>query len=153
MSSRRFYQWSLLLPLVMPIVLLAAISLLRAFGPSVDPVNTLAGWLAGALLLGGIPYVLFVCLIYFHLRERSLRYHIIATFWIPIAFSVLLASVAFTFGLRHDSHEAREASLLFGLLGLGFGYFYVLLAHVLHVVARRMGKVVASHHTPSSTGN
>jgi len=145
MTSKRYFQISLLLPIAAPLVSLFIASLFAGPGP-------LRGWrvvlllLFGSLLLGGIPYILFAAGLFFWMRGKSAREVQRMTYVAPLLFIPVFVSCAVALAILElilSGNNKVEAGLV--LLGcaviLIFGYVYVLAVNVSHAILKAIGVV------------
>lgn len=79
MSEKRFLQLSFLLPIVLPLLVLP-------FSDSREGFGDLFGILAASLILGGMPYLLFLACLFFWMRDKNAKEIQRMTFFAPILF-------------------------------------------------------------------
>jgi len=150
MKESRFYRFSLLLPLAVPAVI----------APLLFVGFHLPEWLQWAVLyttysglIGGIPYLALVGLLFWWARSKSDTQFKRALILLPI-FMVPVLDVLLGLGLLGEAWLRPESALpvsdaLVMLLGLvpfilGFGYFYVLLVFGMARVLKRRGVLVSA---------
>lgn len=125
MSSQKKINYALLLlPLLLPGVVLGI--LWGLYG--IEKLQTLPHevaivlqFLMGQLFLGGPPYAVFAIIVMWWGRNKTERQMRKASWFLPLIFS-LIGCVLCVFA-------SWELAIAIGLSILGFGYFYVLLAH------------------------
>ena len=141
MTSKRYFQISLLLPIAVPLVSL--------FFASPGP---LRGWrvvlllLFGSLLLGGIPYLLFAAGLLFWMRGKSAREvqrmtYVAPLLFIPVFVSCAVALAILELILSGTNKVEAGLVLLSCALILIFGYVYVLAVNVSHAILKAIGVV------------
>jgi hypothetical protein len=148
MKESRFFRLSLLLPLALP-ALLAPLMFVDSYLPK---------WMAAAAifmiysgLLGGIPYLVLVGLLFWWARKKSdiqfkralvfLPIFMVPTFSLILGLSLLVeASLRPAYALSVSQWFVM--SLVLVPFILGFGYFYVLLVFGMAWVLRRRGMLV-----------
>src|SRR5918993_3410861 len=95
MTSKRYFQISLLLPIAAPLVSLSFAGLFASPSPGPAP-----GWrvvlllLFGSLLFGGVPYILFAAGLLFWMRGKGAREVQRMTYVAPLLFIPVFVSCA-----------------------------------------------------------
>jgi len=105
------------------------------------------GIFQAALLFGGVPYIPFACLLGIQIRRARTKQGLAAmSVLAPIAFAVcesafvaVVGSSEGTRGLTLGQNLAQLAPI--AAYSLAFGYFYVLLAWCLWLIARKFNLV------------
>lgn len=129
MARRTFYRVALVLPLVAPLLLWAA---LYAW-PMSDADSTIVVTFLYSLMIGGLPYLVFAAGFARWMRDKSPAVIRRGTLWAPLLFMPwLLGVVAVVAALRRgpafDRISARDGGLIALMLCLGVlvvGYAYV----------------------------
>lgn len=149
MSARSYFRWSFALPLVLPIVLFLVGLMSQALaGTNEATLATRLSVLLGAsLVIGGIPYVLFLIGVLIWSKNQSgaqlRRFTLIA----PAAFSALFVVLWIPYAIlsardwEYTMDAAFTSAGYYALLCLGFGYFYVLVVHLAYHVMLRLNKI------------
>lgn len=133
MSVRSYYRWALLLPLAVPLLAHGVTMLENA--PAL--LIVIVFYTYAALVVGGIPYLLFAMGFLLWTRGRADDEVRRAVLLAPVVYTALL-TVCLVLILAFDSGLAGGGGLLAGAatFGLGFGYAYVALAEVGRVLLR-----------------
>jgi hypothetical protein len=131
MSTRTYYRWALLLPLLVPVLVSPLLGLLPGF-PAV-----LAYLLFLSLVIGGVPYLLFATGFLLWMRGASdarVRHGILLA---PLVYTVVMI-VCLTPFLLLDGTLANSSDSLgtFAWFALVFGYGYVALAELGRLLLR-----------------
>lgn len=133
MTLQTYYRGALTLPLVVP----ALASPLMFAGDQVPGVvGVLVFFLFYSMMLGGIPYLLFLAGFLLWARGKPDRQLRVAILFSPVTYSaVLFACTTLVFG-RDDLSRSLDA--LDGIVGFGmlFGYAYVALAELGRVLLK-----------------
>jgi hypothetical protein len=152
MNAASFYRWSLLLPILLPVIAFS----LAAQGLVPESLRTPAVWLMGSGFIGGLPYLL--VLVFTRSRIRSLdRTRMERFLWrLPMLTAPLVALGALVLvilGPRRvsDVFQWREASALrrfattlaFMTLAFGYGYVVFIRGSVGFVLWLRGGRTAA----------
>ncbi|MDQ3818026.1 MAG: hypothetical protein M3362_10070 [Acidobacteriota bacterium] len=128
-GAKRYFQASFLLPLIVPLpVMLVASSGFRGWG-------AVALVLEGSLLIGGIPYILFLAGLFFWARGKNFRALQRVTYIAPLLFIpvfVYCALALIPIQILTVGEVRVEGRSVFSLCVfiLILGYFYVLLANL-----------------------
>ncbi len=151
MKESKFYRFSLLLPLAVP-ALIAPLLFVSFQLPEwmvwVALYTTFSG------LIGGVPYLVLVGLLFWWARGKSDNQFRRALMLLPIfmlpVFAVLLGFALLAEAWLRPENALALSDALVMLLGLvpfilGFGYFYVLLVFWTARVLRRRGALVPLH--------
>ena len=148
MRERRFYELSLLLPL-----------LCSAVGyPFLFVGNSLPPWLRQALglaalsgIVGAIPYMALVVVLLLWARGKTEKQFLFALLVSPILmvplFSLYLLAIAFTLDRQSLGWQTFDDLLFYFPWILGVGYSYVLLALICRFIFRRLGVISSSNAT------
>ena len=137
-----FYRASLLLPILLPGVFWLLPAPLADIAGAADPSGIVLGPLLGSLVLGGIPYAAFALLILIWSRGKSGRELRRVSWWSPVLFlPPLLAWIAWQMMFTGQSLGVADCDigLMYGVLSLLVGYFYVLCVAGLAWAATRLG--------------
>lgn len=130
----------LALPLVVPWLLLP-LGLLHVAPPILERFISLAGL---AAIVGGIPYALLALGLLLWMRSKSERQIRKAMFIAPLLMVALLGVVIVCLTVMEGApldDDVGTAWLVYSGYALGFGYFYVAVASVIVLLARRLGAV------------
>ena len=134
MKGKRYFQVSLLLPLIVPLIVLLFFKPSFAYG-GVTMILTFS------LYLGGIPYVLFVIGLFFWMRRKDAREIQRMTFISPLLYAgfFVLCAVAFVpiqYLLIGDVRIEANVVLLCCVVILVLGYSYVLVVNAGYAVLK-----------------
>jgi hypothetical protein len=141
-----YYRASALLPLALPLFLLAGDALLQLWFGAYVPAGRLGTLLGGSLWLAGLPYALFAAVSLFFLRHQSSTAYRRAAFAAPVLFipflwftflCVSLASSELT--LREQLAQTPASLGYLALLVLPLGYAYVAIVLVVSAALSRLG--------------
>ncbi len=130
-TLRRFYRWSLVVPVVVPLAAVLAGRVLGV-GDTPGPVLMVGSILAFSLAIGGIPYALFAVLMAAYLGDKSAAECRKASYLAPLTYMPVQALYVIVIG-------GGQALLVFGGWALGFGYAYVVLVNVLRWLLQAKG--------------
>lgn len=137
-TELRFIQLLLALPIVVPLVG----SWMRARCSEPQWLVQVMGLLQMALIIGGIPYVVFAACALYWLRGRSSAAYLRFVLAAPVLFAIVLGAIAFAavcvWG-PHDFGGFVLVPLYYAGLALGVGYVYVLAAYPIFWIGRRLG--------------
>ncbi len=141
MRAANYFRLSLAAPLLVPVLAVALDFAWSGF-------THVTGWtfiLVFSLLIGGVPYIVFVAAVLLWSRGKSARaiYRlsfvspplfaaVFVTLWIPVTLIAESGPYAFDAALTSGGYYA--------LFCLGLGYIYVAFVHVAYAVLRRLGK-------------
>src|SRR6267142_1989991 len=134
MIAKRYFQFSLLLPLILPaMVLLLFESSLRR--------GSVVFILIFSLYLGGLPYLLFVIGLFFWMRGKDVRQIQRMTFIAPLLFAgffviCVIAAIPIQFLMIGEVRIEAEVVLQCCVVILALGYAYVLVANVGYAILR-----------------
>jgi len=128
LKARRYFQLAFLLPIIFP--LLAWLVARPGFRGG----NWVALVLWGSLLIGGIPYILFLAGLFYWVRDKDLKAIQRLTFLAPLLFIpvfVYCAAAIIPLQILKTGEVRVEGSVVFNfcIFILVLGYFYVLLAN------------------------
>ena len=150
MKESRFYKFSLVLPLVVPLLPVPFLFVDAARLP--EWVVWMAVYMIFSGIIGGIPYLVLVGLLFWWARGKSDTQFKRALVLLPI-FMVAVVAVLFGLGLLGEAWlkpesalSVSDAGMLLGLVPfiLGFGYFYVVVVFGMARLLKRRGVLVAS---------
>jgi hypothetical protein len=135
MSIQRYYRWALLLPLLLPAITLPLTWWEVRLPDGIAVVVLVLFW---SLLIGGIPYVLFAAGFLWWSRGRSdqeVRHAILLS---PMIYAgVLMACTGAFLAVDTPSFWNHVDDMgTMGMLGVLFGYAYVIIAELGRVVLR-----------------
>jgi len=137
MSEISFYRLSATLPLVLPLpaYLLASLTL-----PPRGVVDGLAVLIAASGPAGGPPYIPFMCVLLWCLRNKSRAAHRVASVFAPVIFvPVFILYLLVLAGLTPSPESFAENVMFYLPYLLGVGFAYVALVHVLRFVLSAFG--------------
>ena len=125
MTKKRFYQLSLLLPLVLPLLLL--------------PFEPAGPLLLASLAFGGVPYLACAVLLLYLSLSRDSRFFEKVGWFLPPLFGIFVGLFWFVYsafstpsGFEGWSFKSLGKSMLvFAIYSCAFGYFYVVLVRLL----------------------
>ena len=146
MRQKTFFRLCLLLPILLPLLLLAiAVPESRYFGDGSGqpgPFATVAAILMASLVFGGIPYLVFAVIIFVVIGRLSATSTLVALTWsAPILFLPVHALVSMLFFLwaRADPNLDDLAAFILGtsVYAVVIGYGYVAIANVAYLVGRK----------------
>ena len=143
-----FMRLALAVPVLVPvltILLSFLIQAVRGSGEATD-LTRWATFFFFSLLIGGLPYLLFVVAVVLWSRGKSARAVFRFSFVTPLLYAVILSVLWFLFALfPNPSPSSLDAALsstsYYAGLGVGLGYVYVALVHVAYAVLWRIRKV------------
>ncbi len=134
MRAVNYFRLSLAVPLLVP-VLAVALTLLNQIVSGSSEATEITRWtafLVFSLIIGGLPYLVFVAAVVLWSRGKSARAIHRLSFVSPPLFAAA-SPYAFDAALTSASYYAAFC--------LGLGYVYVALIHGAYAVLRRLGKV------------
>ncbi len=148
MRAVNYFRLSLAVPLLVP-VLAVALTLLNQIVSGSSEATEITRWtafLVFSLLIGGLPYLVFVAAVVLWSRGKSARAIHRLSFVSPPLFAAVFVTLWVPFVLIADSSPyAFDAALTsasyYAAFCLGLGYVYVALIHGAYAVLRRLGKV------------
>ncbi len=143
MTPIRYYKLSFTLPIVLPLLLVSVALLKWLLGFPLGENGVLWGltfFLAGALVVGGIPYAVLVVVLLRIFRHKSADWYLKFSFVLPILFAALMGvgSTILQLVLYGPRHAIGTGLSLAGF-SLIFGYPYVFLALAGYSVLHRLG--------------
>jgi hypothetical protein len=145
MTQERLYRLSVGLPLVVPVLLAPVTYLgLEAGGPWGDLVSGAAGFFIWASAIAAIPYCMLAAPLLWRFRGSPASAYRRFSFVAPLVFAAFLWLWFSAFLLPQGDLAFHQQLLLAGAyaaFALPVGYAYVLLAHVLLALLRRLGTV------------
>lgn len=130
LTGRRYFLASLALPLVVPLIVASL-----AYVTSSELAAGFAVVFMFSLILGGIPYLIFIVGVLLWSRTRSLEAIRKLSYIAPLLFVIVaavLSPVPLLFGA--SMREVSAFLALFSLYALLFGYLYVLIVNALYEV-------------------
>lgn len=138
MDLRRYYRRALWLPLVFPVVAICALFPLAVVGgPLGGMAAALAMILFGSLVIGGLPYLVFLAAFRGWAAtapERRVRREALLA---PLRYASVLSLFALPFALASRAGQAFPLFWTFSGCALVLGYFYVGLVELWRVVLLR----------------
>jgi hypothetical protein len=128
MTRKRWYFCSLLLPFILPLLIIGAAKLTGTFAKA----HSLLGWVSTAalfgLMFGGLQYLLFTFFVRHFGRNRTPAQLRLASWALPLWFwpwcTLWLLPLAIYMG-------RVKFFVMIGLFAIPYGYFYVVLAHLI----------------------
>ncbi len=143
-----FMRLALAVPVLVPVLAILLSFLIRAVSGS-NEATDLTRWtyfLVFSLVIGGLPYLVFVVAVVLWSRGKNARAIYRLSFVAPFLFAAILVALGFTFMLiSNQSPYALDAALsstsYYAGLGVGLGYVYVALVHVAYAVLWRIRMV------------
>lgn len=143
MTPIKYFKLSLALPVALPLTLGCVVLLrwLLDFPLVVNgPIGLLSYFLIGALVVGGVPYIVLVSALLRIFRHKSADWYARFVFVLPILFAAMMGVGGTVFELvSEDRRHALGTGLSLAEFSLIFGYPYVFLAHALYIVLHRLG--------------
>jgi hypothetical protein len=148
MRGINYFRLSLAVPLLVP-VLAIALNLLSQFvsgSSEVTEATRWTGFLIFSLLIGGLPYLVFVGAVVLWSRGKTARAIYRLSFVSPLLFAAVFVTLWIPFVLITDASPyafdvAFTSGGYYAVISLGLGYVYVALVHAAYLVLRRLGKV------------
>lgn len=149
MSAITFLRWSFAIPLVVAVIAIAFALLNRFLG--LTQITIGRGWAVifaysgYALLVGVLPYCVFLVAAHFWSRGKSpravLAFALVAPVWFAMLFFVLWVSVTLTLNTAYALDGALESGGVYAAVCLVLGYAYVAFALGIYYTLRWLGKV------------
>ena len=143
MTPIKYFKLSLALPVALPLMLGCVVLLRWLLGFSLvvnGPIGLLSYFLIGALVVGGVPYIVLVSALLRIFRHKSADWYARFVFVLPILFAAMMGVGGTVFELvSEDRRHALGTGLSLAEFSLIFGYPYVFLAHALYIVLHRLG--------------
>ena len=143
MTPIKYFKLSLALPVALPLTLgwVVLLRWLLDFPLVVNgPIGLLSYFLIGALVVGGVPYIILVSALLRIFRHKSADWWAKFFFVLPILFAVMMGVGGTVLELvSHGSRNAIGEGLALAKFSLIFGYPYVFLAHAVYAVLHRLG--------------
>jgi hypothetical protein len=141
-DSVTFYRRFAILPMILPLLILAISRALPDSGPIRDSASLLG------ISVVGIPiYYPFARLLRHLLRNRPVKSYRNWSLWVPVAFALVVFAVWFIFAiLKFPPQAAASKSLGAAFYAVCLGYAYVALMHIAFFVGRLLGLI----HPPES---
>jgi hypothetical protein len=144
---KRFYQLCVALPLAVPALTWPLARFIDSDGAVLSRAAELAAILTAAALVGGVPYLLLALPLLWVFRHRPARFYERFLLVAPLVFAGFL----FVFGFVAATFLPVDQRLNVGLVaggyyaiwGLGVGYFYVGVVHLLRFALCRCGLIGA----------
>jgi hypothetical protein len=138
MTETRFYQLSVALPLVLPIIGGLALRCAQVVGLNGRLISDAGELMAWSLVFGGTPYVIVAAIILWRLRNQPVEAYYTTSLLVPILFALLLFGL-FAFSALLANPDWKSAVGFAGTMAvwtLGFGYFYISVVHGIRIVLR-----------------
>lgn len=153
-SARRYFQLSFLLPLILPLLALLVAS------PGFRGWNAVVLVLWGSLLIGGIPYVLFLAGLLYWARDKDAKAIQRVTFiapllLVPVFIYCAVAIIPLQILKTGEVRVEVSGVLTFCVFVLVVGYFYVLLANAVFFLLKAIGFIAEEAYwesVPASSG-
>ena len=139
LNARSYFQLSLLFPIAIPLLTMAVWP--RGFAQSHSGLTGIFGLADLALLIAGIPYLLFAVALFLWIRRRSLHTIQVAAVIAPIIFCVPVWLFILCLGEVHSIGAAIFAFIFYSFWTLAIGYAYVLLTYGIYFLLRFLGVV------------
>ena len=159
MTLIKYFKLSLVLPVALPLMLgcvvllrwlldfslvvngpIGILSYFLSFSFVGDGlIGILSYFLIGALVVGGVPYIILVSALLRIFRHKSADWWAKFFFVLPILFAVMMGVGGTVLELAQGRHHAIETGLSLAGFSLVFGFPYVFLAHAVYVVLHRLG--------------
>ena len=146
-TTKRFFCFALTSPLWLPLLFSPLVYFDLFEGLPALP--ALVGLLLASLVIGGIPYVIFLWSVFLHFQQREMHTLRIATWFFPLLFAGVIALLAFILGMAGNGNRWNEAAwmaAIFGGFSLVFGYGYVLLTEISYRLLCDL-KIIIDPHT------
>ena len=135
MSIQTYYRRALVLPFAVPALLCLFLLLPERWVPAVPGFVMMV--LFYSVVLGGMPYLLFAAGFLLWSRDKDARRVHAAALLAPLVYAAVLMVCGFLVVLATGADAtALEEIPMLGACGVGFGYFYVLLAELGRVLLR-----------------
>jgi len=143
MRLERFYQLCVALPLAVPAVTWPLARFMENDATVVSRLAEVAAVLATAALIGGVPYVLLALPLLWLFRRKPVRAYQRFSLVAPIVFAAFLFLFFLTLSAFSPGDHKLSVGLISGgyyaLWGVGVGYFYVGVVHLLRITLSRLG--------------
>lgn len=138
MKSNKYFQYSLFLPVLVPLLFLPVYFIDTEISLKSDLVFYIKIFLAGSYIIG-IPYLIFVAIFWHKIGTWSPRQSIIAGVLSPIVLSII-CGVFYFLGITDDGDSAWYLMKFI----LAVGYFYVIIVLCAFFIGQKFGIVSAS---------
>ena len=142
MTPIKYFKLSLALPVALPLTL-GCVVLLRWLldVPFVvnGPFGLLSYFLIGALVVGGVPYIILVSVLLRIFRHKNADWYARFVFVLPILFAAMMGVGGTVLALAQGEHYAIKTGLTLTEFSLIFGYPYVFLAHGMYALLHGLG--------------
>jgi hypothetical protein len=146
MTLERFYQWSTVLPLALPVATAPLTLLSENDVVILGAIGRFARVLLAAAVAGGVSYLLLGLPVLWLLRHQSARVYQLVSLVAPLAFTAALCIyLLIVSAVRGPDAPDLGSGVASGRFVapwvLGIGYFYVAVAHALAFLLKRIGVV------------
>lgn len=144
MDLKEYYERALLLPIVLPIALLPLLIFVQVLP---DAALLALALLLGGLVVGGLPYLVFLTFFYIVAERRTERQVQRAFRLAPLRFTSVMCLLVLLPAQVTGEPMANVMPLLWLFAGttMGVGYFYVALAEAGRIVLRLRDRI-REHH-------
>jgi len=144
MTEKRFYQISAGLPLLLPVVFFPVGVLAQRMAlPFAEGLGTVAGILLMSVFFGGLPYLVLGGVVLWLLWKKPAKSYRLFSLVAPVAYSAFLfiTVLLFYWGWENEREisTALEGAAYIASWGLGIGYVYVLIVHLVLRIFRCRG--------------
>ena len=133
-----FYRWTLLLPVVIPVLAGVAIWILQ-----LESIGLIAVPLVLSLSIGGVPYVIGGLGLFFWMRGKRGSEIGRISYWVPLLLLPLLwlwmIVLTWPEPVRQEFRLVVSMIMYFSAWWLGLGYAYVALIHLARFAAEGLG--------------
>jgi hypothetical protein len=133
-----FYRWTLLLPVVIPVLAGVAIWILQ-----LESIGLIAAPLVLSLSYGGVPYVIGGLGLFFWMRGKRGSEIGRISYWVPLLLLPLLwlwmMVLTWPEPVRQEFRLVVSMIMYFSAWWLGLGYAYVALIHLARFAAEGLG--------------
>jgi hypothetical protein len=146
MTPERFFRLSVALPLAIPALAVTGSLALRTIGsPGGDALGAASAVLLASVIIGGLPYLVVALPLLRSLRGRSVgayrRLSIVAPILYAAVLTFCLTVYFYVEGTSAGVRGSFETALGFAAYAIAFGYFYVLLTHLLYALLGYLGRM------------
>jgi hypothetical protein len=140
MIPERYFMWSICLPVVAPLVLFAVNIASAVFLGMRPAVGTVGAIVIYSGIGGGIPYLLFACVLAWKLRHAPLGRLRVVSLYAPLVFAPFVVTFVTAMGfVQLGSDKPFTTALYLAGWAVGVGYAYVGTVHLGFFVLRRLG--------------
>ena len=142
MTEKHFFQISAGLPLLLPVVFFPVAVLAHHMDlPFAEGLVDVAAILTMSVFLGGVPYLVFGGVVLWFLWQKPAKTYRWFSLVAPVIYSVFLyvAALLVPWGPSWVLGDISAAAPYLAAWGLGLGYVYVLIVHLLMWIFRCRG--------------